>query len=193
MRGKMKRILFTMCLLLFGAVWNAHATLTAVGPVVEPAGYPWFYKDANSLELQLCLDQNGFCLTAEPDPAQPMAFPDNFGDEVFWWSADALAPPLVANGKALLVLGWKGLSPAPAPCRMGSRSPSDGFGSGSMCAEAGNYRIIHPFGQIVFRNVTVADGINYTEDIGSINALNPALGFSGALAGDRPFPDLARL
>ncbi len=65
---------------------------------------------------------------------------------------------------------------------MDSRSPFPGSGAVDG-AEAGSYRIIHPYGQIDFPNVTVADGINFTEDIGSINALNPALGFSGALAG----------
>ena len=179
----MKKTLFATLLLLCGTVWNAHATLTAVGPAVEPAGYPWFYQDSENLQLQLCLDQNGFCLTGEPDPAQPLSFPDNFGDEVFWWSADALAPPLVTNGKAILVLGLEGAFAGTGALQDGQQISFARVRVRVDVAEAGSYRIIHPYGQIDFPNVTVADGINFTEDIGSINALNPALGFSGALAG----------
>jgi len=48
----------------------------------------------------------------------------------------------------------------------------------------GTYTITHPYGVEVFQNVTVADGINFTRDIGMIDLANPAGAFAGALYSD---------
>jgi len=49
-------------------------------------------------------------------------------------------------------------------------------------AVPGTYTITHPYGQITFNNVTLADGINYTEDIGGIHPVLIEQAFQGIMA-----------
>jgi hypothetical protein len=130
------------------------------------------------LRLTLCLDQNAFCLTEEPNPAAAISFPDNFGPEAFWWMAEttAAAP---ANGidSGLLVLALE--------AAFANENPIEGdqvaFARIRIRADvtvAGSYTVTHPFGEITFPNVTVLDGINVTQDIG--NFLLPGRPAGGA-------------
>jgi len=180
--GKLSSLLL---LLLFVTLLSgtAQAGLLDVGPVVpevnlstEPNlghGFPLWYRDANRLPLQLCTDRaSGMCLTAEPNPGLTQRFPDNMGDELFWWVGDASIPipqqgALDRDGEAILVQAIEaafstgdvvsGAQVSFARIRIRIDTPY-----------AGVYLVTTPFKQFTF---TVApdlidDGINHTEDIG---------------------------
>lgn len=166
---------------------KADAALFAVGPVNPDNGFPIWYQDTTGLKLELCLDQNGMCLTEEPNPAAPISFPDNFGPEMFWWMAEADFNNGTQDG--LLVLALE--------AAFANENPVDGdqisFGrvririNGLTPGET--YTVVHPFGE----ESIVADGaggINTTEDIGIAGAQ-----FVGALGSSvGPFltwPDFA--
>jgi hypothetical protein len=62
-----------------------------IGPIVERFGFfPEYYTDAVGARAQLCLEDPS-CAVVLPNPAQPMSFPGNFPDEMFYWSANATA------------------------------------------------------------------------------------------------------
>ncbi len=94
--------LAALLLLGLGSASTAQAELTAVGPINPANGYPLWYEDSSGLRLGLCLDQGGACLLENPNPGEPISFPDNFGPEAFWWSAEAdMVGP---NGERLLLV-----------------------------------------------------------------------------------------
>ncbi len=136
----------------------------AVGPVdTDLGGFPQYYTDGAGRSLMLCANDPN-CLSFNP----------GVDDEGFWWAADAIIdPPLVGGGKAILVLALEA-------AYAGDGSVQDGnqmvFGRIRIRVDVpvpGDYTVTHPYGTKVFKNVTVADGINYTEDIG---AFDPLLG-----------------
>ena len=202
-----KRLFSILAALLLVAVavpaaWAALAPApSGVGIPIDPHGFPAFYMDANNLQLEPCLPQPAgnstrpeLCIFDPVNTADPNSVALDVGSEMFWWIADAEAPPLVAGGKALLVLALEGAFMA--------ETPVDGqqmtFGRVRIRVDtpvAGTYTVTHPFGIETFEVTDVAAGINFTEDIGSINFTDPAIGFSGALAGEiGPFltwPDYA--
>jgi len=159
----------------------AGAALSGLGPVVETGGYPWYYEDNRGLQLTLCPGGDPMCISVPVIVGDPASEALGVGDESFFWSADALAPPLTANGKAILVLSLEGAFGGVGGVEDGQQIV---FGRTRIridVPQAGNYRVIFPFGQVDFPNVTVAGGINYTEDLGTINPLFPELAFNGAL------------
>lgn len=169
---------------LAGYAAPARAALDDLGIPIAPHGFPSFYE-ANGLQLEPCLpppagyavELSSLCIF---DP--PQGPPLEVGSEIFWWMAEASAPllPGVTAGKALLVLALEGAFSEEVPVDGQQMS----FGRVRVVADvpvAGTYRVIHPYGEITFENVTVEDGIQYTADLGSINALDPAKGFEGAL------------
>lgn len=181
-RGATNTLILAVALLLaFGLVQPVGAALQAVGPVSVDNGFPIWYEDSNGLRLDLCLDQNGFCLTAEPNPALPISFPDNFGAEAFWWMAEA--PAANAGIDGLLTLAMEaafanenpvnGDQVAFARIRIRVNVPVDGA-----------YTVTHPFGVITFPNVTAAAGINVTQDIGNFLTPGPGGDFTVALGDD---------
>jgi hypothetical protein len=99
------------------------ATLYAetVGPVDNTTGYPFWFGDENNLRLELCLDDPVNCpVVGElPDPAAPMSMPENFPDESFWWSAEAL----IDNGtvRARLVLAQEAAFGGPGDVAVGQQ------------------------------------------------------------------------
>jgi len=174
---------------------KVEAALLDVGPVVPevnpstaPAlghGFPLWYRDTNRVPLQLCIDRNGMCLTAEPFPAQTQRFPDNMGDELFWWVGDAsidipVQGALDRAGQAILVQAIEaafstgdvvsGAQVSFARIRIRIDTPY-----------AGVYTVTTPFKQFTFTVAADAidGGINYTEDIG----IAEGSVFTGALAG----------
>lgn len=136
----------------------------SVGPVSgDLAGFPQYYTDEAGKSLMLCANDPN-CLTFNP----------GVDDEGFWWAADAnIDPPLVGGGKALLVLGLEAAYGGDGSVKNGEQIA---FGRIRIRVDVpvpGRYIVTHPYGTKVFDNVTVADGINYTEDIG---AFDPLLG-----------------
>lgn len=100
----MKKIIISafvgLAVLLAVAMPAAYAVLERVGPVSnDPAvgGYPAWYQDTTGLALEFCDPKNlaevagGWCLLL-PDnvPAPPEAFPGEFFDEHFFYSAGAV-------------------------------------------------------------------------------------------------------
>jgi len=94
---------FLPLLLLTVITGQAHASLKAVGPTDAVSTLPTWYQDNNNLALQLCLDQNGFCLLGPPfDPAVPPVSTitttpgtindANFPGESFYYSAASILP-----------------------------------------------------------------------------------------------------
>ena len=158
----------------------ARAELTAVGPVSGPHGFPLYYTDSNGLSLELCQDAD-WCFFDPVDPTDPNQVALGIGGEVFWWMAEAEAEPLVANGRTLLVMALEGTFGGAEAVVNGQQIS---FGRLRIRVDVpadGTYVVTHPFGSLTFENVTVADGINYTADIGAANFLDGENGFLGAL------------
>lgn len=179
----MKRLfqILTGVLLIAGLVSPSWAALQAVGPVSGPHGFPLYYTDSNNLSLELCLDE-GWCFFDPVDPADQNQLDLGIGGEVFWWMGDAVAPVAsVPTGRAVLVLGIEGTFGGAGAVVNGQQIS---FGRVRVRVDVpvdGNYTVTHPFGTLVFDNVTAADGINYTADIGAANFTDVAAGFAGTL------------
>jgi len=175
--------LATLAVLLTG---NAQAVLLDVGPTVPPVvgstpptlghGFPLWYRDFNRVPLELCTNE-AMCLFVRPDPTQPVTFPTNMPDEVFFYSADtSVATPA---GTADFISGVEGniLTTADGSLELIS------FARVRIRVDtnvAGTYTVTTPWKVYVFDNVPVGlRGINFTEDIG----IGPNGHFEGALAG----------
>lgn len=197
---KLKRILlFLAATLLLGTLGPQSQALAALaglgpaapdGPPVAPHGYPGWYQDGAGLKLEFCLDGDGVAGPCIFDPViagNPQSEASGFGAEAFYWMATADARPLVAGGRALLVLALEA-------AYGGAGEPADGeqmvFGRVRVRFDApgpGFYRIIHPYGTIDLDEAFTAESlathkdIRITTDIGAINPLDPAAAFSGAL------------
>lgn len=169
------------------------AALVDLGVPVTPHGYPAFYQDSNALKLELCLDPPADPIAGGPCLFDPVAAGNawsaatGFGAEAFFWSATAEARPLVADGRALLVLALEA-------AYGGDGSPVEGqqmiFGRVRVRINVpgpGFYRIIHPYGTIDLNEAFTAESlaahgeIRLTTDIGASNPIDPAAAFRGAL------------
>jgi hypothetical protein len=176
------RLFSLIAALLFtvGAVVTAWGALQEVGPVSGPHGFPLYYTDQNGLSLELCLDEE-WCFFDPVDQTDPDQVELGIGGEVFWWMAEAVAPPLVAGGRSLLVLAMEGTFGGDEAVVNGNQISFGRVRIRVDVPQPGTYRILYPYGEKIFQNVTVADGINYTVDIGSADFLNPRAAFAGAL------------
>jgi len=198
------RHFFAALVLALGAVVPVSAGLQALGTPVAPHGYPLWYQDTNNLQLELALPatQSGRDpITGDPvpagnstrpdlvifdpiDPANPESVNLGVGDESFWWMADSVVN-LPTGGRAVLVLG---LEAAFGGAGSAANGQQIAFGRVRIRVDtplAGTYRITYPYGQRVFTDVPAdTNGINVTFDIGAINQLDTAAGFSGALAAE---------
>ncbi|MDO8990595.1 MAG: CHRD domain-containing protein [Sideroxyarcus sp.] len=169
-----------------GLCQPANAALQAVGPVSVDNGFPIWYEDANALRLDLCLDQNGFCLTAEPNPALPIAFPGNFGPEAFWWAAET---SLADNGNGitgLLVLATEAaFSSASGDAAVGEQIVFNRIRLRVDVPTPGAYTVTHPFGSQTYNVAAVgpAAEINETVDFGAIAPAPAPRDFVTALGG----------
>lgn len=180
--------------------------VTAAGSTANVAvslanGFPLWYKDANNLKLQLCLDQvvakqggGTFnpCLTAEPFPGSPISFPANFGPEAFFWAAIAVNPALVStvNGapvtwNALLVMAQEAAF-VDGITREGNQAAFSRIRVRITVPAPGTYRVTHPYGtrDYVVPASAGARDINQTQDLGLAATEN----FLTSLS-DAPLPD----
>jgi hypothetical protein len=148
--------------LTFGVAKESHAVLAAVGPVDPATGFPAWYQDTLGLQLMPCLTNVPACaLLADPgfNPANPVVFPGNFPEELFYWSAgaDFLALGPAGTGGSVLVLALEGAfnTAVQAGDQMTfSRvqvGPTDGLVPGA------TYTFDHPFG--TFTGVADATGV----------------------------------
>lgn len=151
-----------------------------VGPIDGNHQFPASYRDATGLSLSLCLGTatapGGAPLCVLPaasatfDPAQPIAFPTNFPDESFYFSATAsltIPPTPNSTGGTMRVVLALEAAFANGPVEPGQQVT---FGRVRIRAGGlevgGRYRVTHPYGVDVF---DVSDGgqksINATEDV----------------------------
>lgn len=179
----------------------AGAALLDVGPVVTEVnpstegtfgrgnpplghGFPLWYRDNNRVPLQLCTDRlSGMCLTAEPNPAAPLSFPANMGDELFWWVGDAIIDiptqgDLTRPGQALLVQAVEAAYSTGSPVS-GAQVSFARMRIRIDTPYVGLYTVSTPFKQYTFNVTDTANGINMTEDVG----IAAAGDYSGALQG----------
>lgn len=139
--------------------------------------FPVWFQDSKGLSLEMCLDP-GMCT---PDPVIPgNVFSGNtgFGDEAFFWSAEANLI-LPGNRRALLVLALEAAYGAGAP------APNDQllFGRVRMRIDApvtGTYKVWHPYlgagcEPEVFNVTAGRRAINVTRDIGGGAPFDTAL------------------
>ena len=64
------------------------------GPINPVNGFPDWYRDSNGIEVEPCLsnfDPNCNAPTPSPDPNSEVSFPDNFPDEFFYFTGEAVA------------------------------------------------------------------------------------------------------
>ena len=154
--------------------------LKAVGPVSGDHGFPTWYEDQTGQRLEPCLDPLdlycGIVPATMPDPAQPVSFPDNFPDELFYMAAGS-GLTLPNGGTATLTLALEGAF------ANGPVVPGDQLVFARIrikitdVAPGATYTIHHPYGT----DTHTADGggrFFFTEDIG----IAPGV-FTGALAG----------
>lgn len=144
--------------------------LVEVGPVHPAHGFPIWYKDANGLSAELCLEARnplcGFLPGDVPNPDAPLTVPGNFPEEAFWMLATAEMDTR-GGGRATLTLALE------AAFANGPVAAGDQISFGRIRIRVDNpqpgatYRVIHPYGVDVFTNVEGGErGINYTQDIG---------------------------
>ena len=158
-------------------------------------GFPLWYEDNRGRKLELCLqqevvraaDQTPFfpCLTAEPFPVRPIAFPSNFGNEGFYWGAIAADTYLSGANtlEDLLVVMAHEISFGDLLVVDGEQSVLSRIRVRANVPVAGTYRVTHPFGSFDYV-VPVAGGgreINQTQDIGG-----EVLNFLASLADGPP-------
>ncbi|MDW7712445.1 MAG: CHRD domain-containing protein [Deferrisomatales bacterium] len=170
-------------------------------------GFPLWYRDADGLKLQLCLDQaveradGGIflpCPTEEPLPGAPISFPLNFGAEAFWWLANAAGVytsrqdgVLVAGGDMLFVGALEAAFAADLGAQDGDQVGFARIRLRISVPRPGIYRVTHPYGTFTY---AITDpgrrAINQTQDIGNFFLPGPPpLGdFTRALPdGEAPF------
>ena len=166
------------------------ASLVAKGPHnpatgTDPNGFPFWYKDANGVKLELCLDPNDQnCLQPfeMPDATQPVSFPDNFPGEAFWWAGDTSMT--MSNGAdAILVMGQE--------ATFTNGNPKDGdqasFGRVRIRVDGlqvgQKYRVSQPYGTQVYTatdNGLGSGEINVTDDIGCFGTAAAPCDFDAA-------------
>jgi hypothetical protein len=163
--------LSSIALLVGGIGGPASAALApapaGVGPINAAVGYPQWYEDADGLRLDLCLDQNGMCLIALPDPAAAPSVPGNYdpAGEAFYYDATAsisdgivdaqltvaleagFVGPVVSGGQAVFARIRVGINP---------RDPS---------AANQVFTVTHPFGVTTITTRDVNQNTFVTQDI----------------------------
>lgn len=192
---------------------TAQAALLDVGPTVAEVnpssppqhGFPLWYRDTNRVPLELCLSTAAsptllpgaiMCsLLAGPtyDLTQPLNFPGNFPDELFWWTGDARlrGVRLVSGGHSIsfdtqLIMAIEGAFPSGAVLS-GTQASFARIRISISTVVPGTYRLTHPYGVKTFllTQAQIDDNgggngvIASTVDIG----LAPGGNFSGALQG----------
>jgi hypothetical protein len=157
--------------------------LAAVGPISSENGFPESYTDDGGTRLELCLPPDPLCSAAPdaPDPARPLAFPDNYPDEAFYQlvSADMAT---AGAGSATLTVGAEAAF-ANGPVVAGDQVT---FGRVRIRASGlqvgATYTVTHPYGVDEFVAEAGANQIRFVEDIG-IGAPGTFTGILGSRIG----------
>lgn len=172
--NKINVLLTTACVLIFAT--GVHAGLAAVGPIDPVSGFPVWFQDSNGVALELWPFQdpvtglpNPYTISAPPDPNNAYSSAIGFGDEGFWWAAEAQLSGL--NGEsARLILAQEAAFMGDASAVFGNQ-----FAFGRLririddCVQ-GTYTVTHPYGTHTFEvlDPNEDDRIFYTNDNGDL-------------------------
>lgn len=144
---KFKLAVLVTIALLFGSAQAGQAALEAVGPVDATNGFPLWYNDTSGLKLELCLDPV-FCAFDPVIPGNDFSELIGFGEEAFWWSAEAQLKNIGPTGKArvrlVMALEAAFLNDFPVDGDQMSVSRIRIRARGLVPNE--NYTVTHPFG-----------------------------------------------
>lgn len=181
-RRVVSRFLGTLAVLLTLLPSSASAVLKDRGPA-GPIRYPLWYRDLNGVALDLCVgtfagnlaipaspnpDAAGAEMCLPPAPA-PAAFAGNFGDEGFFFAADAALADPVSGFSARLTLALEAAYATGAPVA----GEEIVFARERVLLEvpvAGVYTVTHPYGQRTFVvEQTGPRALFFTSDIGITN------------------------
>jgi hypothetical protein len=155
------------------AAYHINIGQTAVGPWNGATGFPTWYSDSNGVQLQLCVDGSGNCLTSVADPSQAPGVPGNFIDEGFFWNATATMNAGV-GGKATLVLATEAAFATPDVVSGQQIVFNRIRVKVTNLVPGATYHITHPYGT---ETATADDGgtIFITEDIGCLDPAAPCI------------------
>jgi Big-like domain-containing protein len=184
-RSPRVRLSAVAILALFFLTGISAAQLARVGPVDRNNGFPQWYQDSTGLAVNACLPNaqelaDGTCLvTADmlTNPAAPIAFPNNFPDEFFFYALDTGGP---VNGGRLVWRARLEGAFANGPVIQGDQMV---FARVRVVMDVpepgGTYTVTHPYGVEVFPDVQPGvRAIFFTNDVGLV-----AGNFSDALGG----------
>lgn len=170
-----------LLLALLLALPVADAALTTVGPINPENGFPSWYEDSNGLRLTMCLDLQGMCDVALPDPSAPISFPDNFPDEAVWWSGEAELA--VGNGgDARLVMAVEGIFLNGLPAEGEQQAMNMLLIRADELTPNATYTFTHPYGS----EVLTADGegeIDFLDEVICAVDAQTSCDFGVALSG----------
>lgn len=166
--------------------------LKAAGPIDPENGFPLWFEDTNGVRLELGLNQNP--LNPDPlipaigelaQPDAPLAFPDNFPDESFYFMAEAELPVggngIVGRARVILALEAAfGGAGTPKPglnvvfarirVRMDDLIPG------------AKYTVTHPYGVTDPLEADPRGRVFYTDDLGLVEGDGTAVLRSGQVA-----------
>ena len=172
---KQRRNLIAAAVLCTIATTPAWAVLERMGPINNAptvGGFPSWFQDKTGIAIEFCdiktqaeLDA-GWCLLLPGDVKFPEAFPTNFFNEHFYWSADnTLLDP--GNGlKARLRVSLE------AAFATGPVVPGDQMTFGRLrvfiptVPFEGDWRVVTPFSDVTYFDQVVGDKIFDTQDVG---------------------------
>lgn len=143
------KYLSIVAVLVFCLSQSASAELADLGLVNSTNGFPFWYMDENGVGLELCLAAGGNCVFDPPIANNIFSQVIGFGENAFYWSAEADLISPGANGSLnlALVAGFSGSTTEPIPAN-GEQitfflivvGPITGLTPG------GIYTVTHPYG-----------------------------------------------
>ncbi len=182
-------------LLLGLTVVPAKAGLYAVDQTATTEANGFFaawYQDTHGRALDLCLSKaqstrvpGSFMCNLLPNPGvfdetQPVAFPDNFPDEAFWFTGDAVITDAATGIDLIYVSALEAAFGGGLPAA-GDQISFARIRIRVTVPVAGTYTVTHPYGVEVFDvDAPGTRAIDLTRDIG----ISTPGDFSGALKGD---------
>ncbi len=150
---------------------NSHR-LTDVGPLHPGHGYPLWYEDENGVRLELALntlDEFTPVIGELPTPGDPVAMPDNFPDESFYFSAEA---EMSVGGNGVVGRARMILAVEAAFGGTGEVDPDQQVVFGRIRVRMDDlipfakYDVVHPYGDMLQLEADDRGRVFVTEDIG---------------------------
>lgn len=147
---------------LYAQCPNNGVTPIQIGTENPNNGFATWVRDTNGVALELCLDTN-YCFFDPPIFGNPFSQQIGFGEEAFWWSADArITTPQL---DAILILAVE--AAFLGPVENGEQFPFTRLRIRMDVPSPGTYTVIHPYGQETFNVESIGPGqeIRMSRDI----------------------------